>query len=347
MCPGPGCVAAIAQGTSIDTHIKPAIFTWMYLTCRRPSLVTVVLALIVLIQLYKYHFTATVHGRFVALESNGGRIGNQLFHLCSGYAISRAIGRRHYIRTLDIGVFHIAKHIQKIETIFPRLMGTFTVMEVGNEYRVPFAQKNGEMSCCEYEDPKRLENITEQFLVLELLYAQNVRYFEHMLPEIRYLLEFSDDVKRRGREVLDRWQIKDASAMCVHIRRSDFIRLHLATDFDRSVRHVRFIAKQQGLSKFVIFGDDVDFMRMMSEELGPTKTRFSSHSEGVDFFIASKACGAMLITAPTSTFGWWLAFFSPNQNAVFYTNDQRTMEDKNPNKDLFLSPWKPFGGGRR
>ncbi|RCN29906.1 hypothetical protein ANCCAN_24331 [Ancylostoma caninum] len=44
----------------------------------------------------------------------------------------------------------------------------------------------------------------------------------------------------------------------------------------------------------------------------------------------------MLITAPTSTFGWWLAFFSPNQNAVFYNNDLKSMDDKSPNKDLFL-----------
>ncbi|KAL6733451.1 hypothetical protein Aduo_004098 [Ancylostoma duodenale] len=314
----------------------------MHLACRRPSVVTVVLAVIVLVQLYKYHFTATVHGRFVALESNGGRIGNQLFHLCSGYAISRAIGRRQYIRTLDIGVFHIARHIQKIEAIFPRMKDTFVVMEVGGEYRVPFAQKGGKMSCCEYEDPKRLENRTEQFLVLELQYAQNVRYFEHMLPEIRRLLEFSDDVKRRGSEVLQGWQIEDASSMCVHIRRSDFIRLHLATDFNESVRHVRHIAKQQGLSEFLIFGDDIDFMRRMSEELAPARARFSFNSEGVDFFIASKACGAMLITAPMSTFGWWLAFFSPNQNAVFYNNDLKSMDDKSPNKDLYLSSWKSY-----
>ncbi|KIH56075.1 hypothetical protein ANCDUO_13748 [Ancylostoma duodenale] len=74
----------------------------------------------------------------------------------------------------------------------------------------------------------------------------------------------------------------------------------------------------------------------MSEELAPARARFSFNSEGVDFFIASKACGAMLITAPTSTFGWWLAFFSPNQNAVFYNNDLKSMDDKSPNKDLYL-----------
>ncbi|XGW20520.1 hypothetical protein V3C99_003928 [Haemonchus contortus] len=69
---------------------------------------------------------------------------------------------------------------------------------------------------------------------------------------------------------------------------------------------------------------------------------FSTNTEGIDFYVASRACGAMLITAPTSTFGWWLAFFTPNQNAVFYSNDRRRMADKVPQKDLFLSTWRPY-----
>ncbi|KAE9412212.1 hypothetical protein Angca_001784, partial [Angiostrongylus cantonensis] len=59
-------------------------------------------------------------------------------------------------------------------------------------------------------------------------------------------------------------------------------------------------------------------------------------SEEVDFYLASRVCGAFLITAPTTTFGWWLAFFIPDQDAVFYSNDNRSMGDKVISKDLFL-----------
>ncbi|KHJ99003.1 hypothetical protein OESDEN_01018 [Oesophagostomum dentatum] len=164
------------------------------------------------------------------------------------------------------------------------------------------------MACCEYEDPSRLENRTEQFLVLEIHYAQNVRYFQHMLPEIRYLLEFSDKVKREGNKVVKRWKMWD-------------------------------------LSEFLIFGDDTDFMRRMEEALQPNKARYSSNSEGVDFYVASRVCGAFLMTAPTSTFGWWLAFFSPNQDAIYYNNDFASIDDKKANKDLFL--WSVLEGIRR
>ncbi|KAK6733679.1 hypothetical protein RB195_017436 [Necator americanus] len=309
--------------------------------CRRSTIAICILTVVVVVQLYKYHYTATVYGSFVAIESNGGRIGNQLFHLCSGHAIARKISRRHYIRTLNIGAFHIAKHIEKIEKIFPRLADTFVVMEVGNEYRVPFAQKNGEMSCCEYEDPSRLRDKTQQFLVLEMRYAQNVRYFEDILPEIRYLLDFADDVKQQGNEVLQRWNMKNR-VMCVHIRRSDFVRLNLATNLNESVRKARNIARRQKLSQFLIFGDDVDFMRRMAERMLPDKVFFSTFTEGIDFFLASKICGGMLMTTPMSTFGWWLSFFAPNQDAIFFNNDSTTMDDKYISQDLFLPSWKPY-----
>ncbi|VDP02259.1 unnamed protein product [Heligmosomoides polygyrus] len=180
--------------------------------------------------------------------------------------------------------------------------------------------------------------------MLDFRYAQNVRYFDFMLPEIRHLLAFSDDVQREGDQVLHRWNIHNATAMCVHIRRSDFVQLHVASDLHDSVGDVIRIAERQDFDKFIIFGDDTDFMRRMAEAIEmqrngirKSRARFSTNTEGVDFYIASRACGAMLITAPTSTFGWWLAFFIPNQEAVYYRgSDKRRMVDKVPQKDLFL-----------
>uniref|UniRef100_A0A7I4XXB5 L-Fucosyltransferase n=1 Tax=Haemonchus contortus TaxID=6289 RepID=A0A7I4XXB5_HAECO len=310
-------------------------------------LIILLLFAVILIQLYSMAFTVKVHGRYVAIESNGGRIGNQLLHLCSGHGIARKIGRRQYIRTLNSQGFYIGKHLAKIEEIFPRFVEVFTVMNVWNEHRVPFAQSQGRMSCCEYEDPSRLKDRSEQFLVLEFHYAQNVRYFEYMLPELRQLLEFSMNIQHQGDKVLRRWKLNNATAMCAHIRRSDFVELEVATDLHKSIRDMESIALQQGLSDYLIFGDDVDFMRRMVEALRikmreGSRAFFSTNTEGIDFYVASRACGAMLITAPTSTFGWWLAFFTPNQNAVFYSNDRRRMADKVPQKDLFLSTWRPY-----
>ncbi|ETN69495.1 hypothetical protein NECAME_15266 [Necator americanus] len=99
----------------------------------------------------------------------------------------------------------------------------------------------------------------------------------------------------------------------------------------------------QGLYRFLIFGDDRKFMRWIAEdlELDEHKNRrfiasISTFSEGVDFYVSSQACAAFFMSAPISTFGWWLAFFTPNQSAVYYMDDKRPMKDKVPSKDLFL-----------
>ncbi|VDP21354.1 unnamed protein product [Heligmosomoides polygyrus] len=62
----------------------------------------------------------------------------------------------------------------------------------------------------------------------------------------------------------------------------------------------------------------------------------STFKEATDFYLSSQVCRSFLITAVTSTFGWWLAFFSIDQNAVFYVTDHRPHADKVPSKDLFL-----------
>uniref|UniRef100_A0A0K0DPV4 P4Hc domain-containing protein n=1 Tax=Angiostrongylus cantonensis TaxID=6313 RepID=A0A0K0DPV4_ANGCA len=157
---------------------------------------------------------------------------------------------------------------------------------------------------------EELRGRTEQFLVLELHFAQNVQYFEDMLSETRQILEFSSDIQRIGEAALQRMNMFDFKLLFYFPPTiDDFIK----TTWMNDLKHCCF-----------------------------QQIRFSLDAEGVDFYLASKVCGAMLITAPTSTFGWWLAFFIPNQDAVFYSNDNRRMGDKVIHKDLFLYE---FGSG--
>ncbi|KAE9412912.1 hypothetical protein Angca_005441, partial [Angiostrongylus cantonensis] len=299
--------------------------------------VIIVLLYLLLLQHYNSVPVVELHGHFLALESTAGQLGSQLFHLCSGHAIARKLRRRHYVRTLYIQGAYIGGYMAKIEAMFPRLANSFTILESKNEYRVPFAYKNGEMSCCEYEDPYRLIGRTEQFLVLDTQLGQNSRYFEHMLPELYQLLEFSYVTRKSGDNVLLRMNI-DRSVMCAHMHRKDFVDLNDASAFNRSVHDIHEIASRQGLSNVLLFGDDLSLTKPLGESLirlDKSGKRYSFNSEEIDFYLASRACGAFLITAPTSAFGWWLAFFTQNQDAVFYSNDNRGMADKAIHKDLF------------
>uniref|UniRef100_A0A0K0D5Y9 NYN domain-containing protein n=1 Tax=Angiostrongylus cantonensis TaxID=6313 RepID=A0A0K0D5Y9_ANGCA len=113
----------------------------------------------------------------------------------------------------------------------------------------------------------RLRGRTEQFLVLDTQLAQNSRYFEDMLPELHQILEFSLHIRQIGDDVLRRMNLSNSTAMCSHIRRKDFVDLNVASDFNKSVYDIHEIAKQRGLLNVLLFGDDLDFMKLLGESL--------------------------------------------------------------------------------
>ncbi|KAK6754699.1 hypothetical protein RB195_013594 [Necator americanus] len=283
--------------------------------------------------------TGTDSKKFVGFHLNWGRFGNQLFHLITGYGIARTLKRTHYLPFKKGVRDHVIKYLQQFSLIFPRLEQTYVLAEDGiNQTQVSFAG-----SCCAYDNPLRLSNNTDTYLLLNFIYGQNPRYFEDYLPDIREILQFSVEMRRNGSEVVNVLKRTHSHLMCIHIRRTDFIERKISTDLSETVNAANNIAKQMNISQFMIFGDDQQFMRNMSFAIvrdgkwADNAVLISKYEESMDLYIASQMCKSFLITAVTSTFGWWLAFFIPNQSAVFYMPDRRPHADKVPSKELFLN----------
>ncbi|CAJ0607874.1 unnamed protein product [Cylicocyclus nassatus] len=97
----------------------------------------------------------------------------------------------------------------------------------------------------------------------------------------------------------------------------DFVIRRISTDMNITVEAANKIAKKMAVA-------------------------ISKYKDYLDLFLASQLCSSFLITAATSTFGWWLAFFVQNQNAVYYLNDTRRHADKVPSKELFLKSWQLY-----
>ncbi|KIH53244.1 hypothetical protein ANCDUO_16634 [Ancylostoma duodenale] len=168
------------------------------------------------------------------------------------------------------------------------------------------------------------------------------------LPEVRKILQFSEELQRNGSKVVERLMRTHSNCMCIHIRMTDFVDRNISTDMTATVRAANDIAEKKAgsvhlnISQFLIFGDHERFMRAMAEEIveeGHWKANavlISEFNEAVDLYVASRMCKAFLIAAFTSSFGWWLAFFIPDQTAVYYLPDTRKHGDKVPSKELFL-----------
>ncbi|EYB85044.1 hypothetical protein Y032_0305g1942 [Ancylostoma ceylanicum] len=209
---------------------------------------------------------------------------------------------------------------------------------------VPFGyDSTGKRDCCTFTDPLIYSGHPAKFLVLDMEYGQNVRYFEDHLHKLREMFTFNNKLKDRGEKILNRLKINNVTAMCVHIRRTDFILFGAESSFQETLDAVLQIATSHRLEQYIVFGDDQVFIKNLAGNItqynnGSHVEAYASHfNEFEDFFVSSRACAAFLMSAPTSTFGWWLAFFAPNQEAVYYINNGRALMQKKPNRDIFLS----------
>ncbi|KAJ1373449.1 hypothetical protein KIN20_035848 [Parelaphostrongylus tenuis] len=175
-------------------------------------------------------------------------------------------------------------------------------------------------SCCAYGNPgKRLLNESAKFLLLDFAYGQNPRYFTDYLSEIRNLLRFSAKIRREGKQATELLQLNNEGMLCIHIRMTDFTRLNVSTNFNKTIRLANKIAKQQ---IYVLLFHTHCVIRLLFQMVHAL-TSHTSHIKGgavhaaivsdfdevTDLYLASQVCQSFLITAPTSTFGWWLAFF--------------------------------------
>ncbi|KAK6027614.1 hypothetical protein OSTOST_06354, partial [Ostertagia ostertagi] len=176
----------------------------------------------------------------------------------------------------------------------------------------------------------------------EFQYGQNPRYFEEYLDELREFLQFSPSIREEGNHIMEIKKMERGSTVCIHTRRTDFVALNIATDVNQTMEAADQIAGDYKTFRFMIFGDDKVFMQDLAKimlENGKWEKgggSISNASEGVELYLSSQVCRAFLLTAVTSTFGWWLAFFALDQSAVFYVTDNRTQNGKEPSRELFL-----------
>ncbi|CAJ0605658.1 unnamed protein product [Cylicocyclus nassatus] len=282
--------------------------------------------------------TSVEQKKYVGFHLNTGRLGNQLFHLFSGYGIARTINRIHYL-PFERDRAYVEKYLTYLERVFPLLNRTYVLAKNGTKQRVvKFARRFDA-----YADPSSLKNFTDQFLLLDFVGAQNVRYFEEYAIDVRAILQFSEEIKSNGSIITHSLQ-SHSDSMCVHVRTTDFIKHKWHTDVNKTVTAVNALAKKKNMSHFLLFGDDQQVMINMSQVIirdGGWKNDaviVSNYQEVMDLYLSSQMCQSFLISAPVSTFGWWLAFFAKDQSAVYYLNVNRPKTYKR-RKEHFMKSW--------
>ncbi|KAL6741515.1 hypothetical protein Aduo_014762 [Ancylostoma duodenale] len=308
--------------------------------------------------------------KFVTFQYGESRIGNQLFRLASGYGVARQLGRKFYFEVHRKVMFDMLDRITDafpataeniVIRMDPKLDAknfTFRSSRLLVEYIsndaatvvVPFANNKGKASCWKYDDSSRYSNHSAKYLLLNTYCVQNARFFKDYLPEIREMLRFSETLSEDVKQKLRRRNERSSKTTCLHTRQMDFLVYNRTTNLSETIDAAYRISQRHGSEHYMIFGDDQKFMKNLARELEIAdgrrkKTAYvSSYNEFEDMYVSSQLCTSFLLTNAMSTFGWWLAFFAPNQDAIYYINDQRPQSEMEgiPRDELFLSTWKRF-----
>ncbi|CAI5440448.1 unnamed protein product [Caenorhabditis angaria] len=285
--------------------------------------------------------TKTVQTQLYALYSGGG-LGNLLFELTALRGIASLLTRRAIINVDRRDVIDVL--IAKVQPVFPRLIEQFEFRLIPKS-KIRVLESNLE-ACCKFDDPERFSKISDPNLWLRGHYFQSFKYFDHLRDKVRKWLRPSLMTQIRADSLLEGEFFKHF-IICTHVRRGDFTTdgLHkpsdgrftrLATDF-----LVEEYQKTHEKVHVVILGNDpiwsqsIFYDRVTNKSLqnfalpyienSPPKnspkyqaTITPTLTAETDLAFSNRFCDVVLITAPSSTFGWWLAYLAKPAAQVYY-----------------------------
>ncbi|CAB03432.3 L-Fucosyltransferase [Caenorhabditis elegans] len=268
-------------------------------------------------------------------------IGNKLFEVISLLGIAKTLKRRPVINATNPDYMQVL--YADIQPLFPKLVEQFSLELIPDHFITRERISWGK--CCMFDDPKKLQSLKDQYLILEGHYFQSYKFFHHLRSQIRDWLAPSKRMALKAAAVIPE-KSKNDFIICTHIHRgeppynnhrkpSDPRFTRVATEY-----LVDIYEKSHSRISVVVLGDDLNFVNEVFTQ--SIKSNTSSYTvitvpilkPEIDLAISRIFCDVFLLTAPTSTFGWWLAYLAKKEAVIYY----RDIEDS---KDEVLRELEP------
>ncbi len=175
-------------------------------------------------------------------------------------------------------------------------------------------------------------------------YWQSEQYFEDFEMQIRNDLTFKTPLS--GHAAILEAQIRNVNAVCINVRRGDFVDNPSSRDhhgfvgLDYFNNAVKIIEEKFSDPHFFIFSDDVEWCRENIVLAHPF--RVVDHTYAGEKFQGYMqlmiACRHFII--PNSTFGWWAAWLSTDPQKTVIAPKQWFVHNDRNTSDLIPSKWK-------
>jgi len=170
-------------------------------------------------------------------------------------------------------------------------------------------------------------------------YWQCEQYFKDIEPAIRQAFTFKADVV--GSAVGMAQSIASVEAVCVHVRRGDFVSnpFHGTSGIEYFHQAVALIAKRVSNPHWFVFSDDLEWcMNNLPLKHAPTFVPYECAGEKSQFHLRLMTmCRHFIIS--NSTFAWWAAWLNTNPEKMVVAPKRWFADSHLDTKDLIPETW--------
>ncbi|PIO74419.1 hypothetical protein TELCIR_03583 [Teladorsagia circumcincta] len=297
-----------------------------------------------------------------ATEDNGG-IGNVMFELLGLISIAKQLSRIPVISNPSI-----TSRLKELSEYFPYISAHIK--------QNPSCQKSVFVDtpleyCCRYDhrilDKLRAKDNLRSISV-RLRYLQTYKYLWDLShAEIFHAIQGSKNALFTAENVLFPKHRPDRRALniCVHTRRGDFTEssMHLPSDDHFTIAAMQLLIEKARtedirIPRIYIFTDNVKwttmkvlkpFLELNNKTIATEIARVRDSSPpNAEWEFSRKYCDRVLLTAATSTYGWWLGFLSRGQRVYYnkkYVSPGVRADELLP-VDFWPQHWIPLGVSR-
>lgn len=277
----------------------------------------------------------------------GARLGNYLFAFASTYGLARHLQRIPYVTTDYKLMF-----LNILNLSFPNAQNFYQIINVSTINQTVITFGSALNSCDNMTKLKHLDNVT--YVSISGTYLQCWRYFHAYRDNILTLFTFHSKNLNETNNMSTIFINDRNHKLCVHVRRGDFVKhgLYQFSTEKFTLLSVRFVRKhlleRKINSSVIMFGDDMKWMKSVFQDekfvsvyILPLPTQPVVHMA-----VAAKHCQTFIITATSSSFGFWIAYLTNSMNVYYnlkrFTTKLRKIDMKGYVTESMLPNWIPL-----
>ena len=275
-------------------------------------------------------------GPYLKLRYTGGRIGNDLFSLASGYGIAAKYGYNFCINTLSLDV------IDKL----PHAPSGFSIHRIERYFKGPFTfcDKHWKVKSKPIRAGHHINNFDQRDLSkydgddLEVSdFMQSYGNFRHVKDEVLAILTFNEEYVKKAAAVLEPFRRDGDIIVGIHARRGDKIdcsycdapgddyyvkaiermREELGSLVSSGSPRIKFLLASEGSEGYRWFNDHKREGGMFASD----EFQYIGSSDPMLDLAVLSSCDH--IVASGGTFSWWAAFLGPTQKGGIVIHSNR------------------------